>query len=106
MKFFIGEHVKVFGNDQDVFEIKSFFVKKYVAFGRTSEESNYVLEHVVSKRVVELPKGLLVKIPISVDYLLDTYNDYCWLHQQFGDETYREKANQVMNTLHKHARFI
>lgn len=36
---------------------------------------------------------------VDVNMLLDQYNDYMVLYKMFGDEGYRNKADQIMSNL-------
>ncbi|AKS38423.1 hypothetical protein NP92_08250 [Anoxybacillus gonensis] len=39
-----------------------------------------------------------------IDGLLDIYNDYKWLYEQFGDEQYEQMMEQIVEQLKKFTR--
>ncbi|KIQ94161.1 hypothetical protein LH47_01779 [Anoxybacillus thermarum] len=39
-----------------------------------------------------------------IDGLLDIYNDYKWLYEQFGDEQYEQMMEQIVDQLKKFMR--
>jgi hypothetical protein len=101
VEFTLGEYVQLFGKT-DLYEIQGYEKRMTYHKGVKEKRVLYKLKNVHTKEIkVEVGENLTPHGLYSIDLLLDAYNDYKRMYEWFGDEEYKDKADDMLIYLKK-----